>query len=112
MLSKQGMAVQGYLGLVPRKSTLVGGLRAIGKTADEAMRLFEDFRRLDDAGAHTVEVECVASEALAEIKKYSQLVTHSIGSGSAGDVIFCCSWKTLGAMLNIRHAMPRLLAIC
>lgn len=88
MLSAQGIAVQGHLGLVPRKSTLVGGLRTIGKTADEAMRLFEDFRRLEDAGAYATEVECVASEALAEIRKHSSLVTHSIGSGPAGDVTF------------------------
>lgn len=88
ILSAQGIAVQGHLGLVPRKSTLVGGLRAIGKTADEAMRLFEDLRRLEEAGAYAVEVECVAAEALAELKKHTNLVIHSIGSGPAGDVTF------------------------
>lgn len=88
MLAREGLAVQGHLGLVPRKSTLVGGLRAIGKTAEEALELYHAFRRLEDAGAYAVEVECVADQALREIAKRSKLVTHSIGAGSGGDIIF------------------------
>jgi len=88
MLAAEGLSVQGHLGLVPRRSTQVGGLRAIGRTAVEAFKLAEDFRRLEDAGAYAVEVECVPTETLAEISKRTGLVTHSIGSGSGGDVIF------------------------
>ena len=88
MLANEGLAVQGHLGLVPRLSTRRGGLRIVGKTADEALELAEDFRRLEDAGAYAAEVECVAAEALATINPLTKLVTHSIGAGSAGDVIF------------------------
>ena len=88
MLAKEGLAVQGHLGLVPRLSTRRGGLRIVGKTADEAIELAEEFRRLEDAGAYAAEVECVAAEALAAINPLTKLVTHSIGAGSAGDVIF------------------------
>ena len=88
MLAGEGLAVQGHLGLVPRLSTQRGGLRIVGKTAAEALELAEDFRRLEDAGAYAAEVECVASEALAAIAPRSGLVTHSIGAGPAGDVIF------------------------
>ena len=88
MLANEGLAVQGHLGLVPRLSTRRGGLRIVGKTADEAVELAEDFRRLEDAGAYAAEVECVAAEALAAINPLTKLVTHSIGAGSAGDVIF------------------------
>ena len=87
-LAGEGVCVQGHLGLVPRLSTRVGGLRIIGKTAEEAMRLMEDFRRLEEAGAVAAEVECVATEALIEINKRTGLVTHSIGAGSGGDIIF------------------------
>ncbi len=87
-LAGEGLCVQGHLGLVPRLSTRVGGLRVIGRTADEAMRLWEDFRRLEEAGAVAAEVECVAVEALVEIGKRTGLVTHSIGAGSGGDIIF------------------------
>ena len=88
MLASEGLAVQGHLGLVPRLSTQRGGLCIVGKTADEAIELAEDFRRLEDAGAYAAEVECVAAEALAAIAPRTKLVTHSIGAGSAGDVIF------------------------
>lgn len=88
MLAREGLAVQGHLGLVPRLSTWRGGLRIVGKTADEAVELAEDFRRLEDAGAYAAEVECVASGALTAIAPRSKLVTHSIGAGAAGDVIF------------------------
>ena len=88
MLANEGLAVQGHLGLVPRLSTRRGGLRIVGKTAEEAIELAEDFRRLEDAGAYAAEVECVAAEALAAIGPRTKLVTHSLGAGSAGDVIF------------------------
>jgi len=88
MLAREGLAVQGHLGLVPRLSTQRGGLRIVGRTAQEALELAEDFRRLEDAGAYGAEVECVAAEALSAIKPRTKLVTHSIGAGSAGDIIF------------------------
>ena len=88
MLANEGLAVQGHLGLVPRLSTRHGGLRIVGKTAEEAIELAEDFRRLEDAGAFAAEVECVAVEALEAINSRTKLVTHSIGAGSGGDVIF------------------------
>ncbi len=104
-LTREGLCVQGHLGLVPRLSTKVGGLRAIGKTAKEALTLFQAFRRLEDAGAYAVEVECVASDALIEISKHSGLVTHSIGSGSGGDVIFSFMEDICGDVENPpRHA--------
>ena len=88
MLAREGLSVQGHLGLVPRRSTQRGGLRIVGKTAEEAIELAEDFRRLEDAGAYAAEVECVAVEALAVISPRTKLVTHSIGAGHGGDVIF------------------------
>lgn len=87
MLAKEGLSVQGHLGLIPRRSTQVGGLRTIGKTAKEALTLLDQFRRLEDAGAFAVEVECVASDALDAIRHHSNLVTHSIGAGPSADVV-------------------------
>ena len=88
MIADEGMSVMGHVGLVPRRSTQVGGLRAIGKTADEALHVLDECRRYEEAGACWVEVECMASEALAEIRKHTSLITHSIGAGAAADMIF------------------------
>ncbi len=104
-LSGEGLAVQGHVGLVPRKSTLIGGLRTFGKTAEEAMQLFQDFKRLEDAGAVAAEVECVAVEALQEIGPRTSIVTHSIGAGSGGDIIFSFMEDICGDVENPpRHA--------
>ena len=106
MLAKEGLSIQGHLGLVPRRSTQVGGLRAIGRTAEEAMELLEDFRRLEEAGAYAVEVECVPTETLEEINKRTGLVTHSIGAGSGGDIIFSFMEDICGDVEHPpRHAM-------
>ena len=65
----------------------------------------EDFRRLEDAGACAAEVECVATEALLEINKRTRLVTHSIGAGSGGDIIFSFMEDICGDVENPpRHA--------
>ncbi|WP_298922238.1 3-methyl-2-oxobutanoate hydroxymethyltransferase [uncultured Roseobacter sp.] len=86
-IAREGISVQGHTGLFPARATQFGGLRTIGKTAQEALGLLDDFRRLEEAGAYCAEVECVAEEALAEIKKHSKLILVTIGAGSSGDII-------------------------
>lgn len=88
MLANEGIPVQGHVGLVPRKSTWVGGLRVIGKTCDEALKMYQDFKDLENAGAYAAEVECVPPETLELINPKTSIVTYSIGCGGAGDVIF------------------------
>jgi 3-methyl-2-oxobutanoate hydroxymethyltransferase len=86
-LAREGIPVQAHLGLVPSLSHWVGGLRALGRTADEAMKIFEDFRRCEDAGAFACEIECVAEETLRALNKLTSIVTVSLGSGKAGDIV-------------------------
>lgn len=88
MLAKEDIPVMGHLGLVPRKSTWVGGLRAIGRTADEALELFERFRRLEEAGACLVEAEVIPGPVMAAISERSGLITVSLGSGTGADVMY------------------------
>ncbi|UWQ89569.1 3-methyl-2-oxobutanoate hydroxymethyltransferase [Rhodobacteraceae bacterium M382] len=85
-LAGYNMPVMGHLGLVPRHSTWIGGLRAYGKTAEEAMELYRGLRQLEDAGAFAVEIECVPTEVLAALSPRTSLITFSIGAGSGGDV--------------------------
>ena len=88
ILAEMSMPVMGHLGLIPRHSTWTGGLRAVGKSSEEALSLFRNVKRLEDAGAFAVEIEVVPEEVLAEITKRTRLITFSIGAGSAGDVQF------------------------
>ncbi len=85
-LADEDIPVMGHLGLVPRKSTWTDGLRAVGKSADEAFELFRKFKRLEDAGGVMVEAEVIPGPVLAEISKRTRIITVSLGSGPCGDV--------------------------
>lgn len=94
--AEAGIPVQGHAGLVPRKSTWTGGLRAVGKTLDEALDVFRSIKALESAGAYAVEVEVIPEQLLAEISKRTSLLTSSIGAGSGGDIQFLFAEDILG----------------
>lgn len=96
-LSNAGIPVQGHIGLVPRKSTWTGGIRAVGKTIDEAKALFQNLKDLENAGAWAVECEVIPSRLMRELSSRTSLVTISIGSGNGGDVQFLFAEDILGA---------------
>lgn len=87
-LAREDIPVMGHLGLVPRKSIWIGGLRSVGKTAEEAEKLFRDFKSLEDAGAFAVESEVIPGPVMAEIAPRTKLITVSLGSGTGADVMF------------------------
>lgn len=105
LLADLDFPVMGHVGLVPPYSTWIGGLRAYGTKAEEAMKLVERFRAMEEAGAFAVEVELVRQEVLEEINKQTSLITFAIGSGSGGDVTFLFSKDICGETRNPpRHA--------
>lgn len=94
--AEAGIPIQGHAGLVPRRSTWTGGLRAVGKTVEEALWVFEEIKKLEEAGAYAVEVEVIPEELLTEISKRTTLITSSIGAGSGGDIQFLFADDILG----------------
>ncbi|WP_137935042.1 3-methyl-2-oxobutanoate hydroxymethyltransferase [Mesorhizobium comanense] len=105
MLANEQIPVMGHLGFVPRKSTWVGAIRAVGKTSAEALELFDRFRRLEDAGAFAVECEIVPADVMEEINRRTGLVTVSLGSGPSADVIFLFTSDITGESARLpRHA--------
>jgi 3-methyl-2-oxobutanoate hydroxymethyltransferase len=104
-LTAESIPVVGHLGFVPRKSTWTGGVRAVGKTAAEAIGLWDRIRRLEDAGAFAAECEIVPAAVMAEINKRTSLVTISLGSGGDADVIFLFASDICGeSSKRPRHA--------
>ena len=95
-LAEAGVPAQGHVGLVPRLSTWTGGLRAVGKTADEALALYRQIKALENAGAWAVEVEVIPEQILRELSKRTTLITSSIGAGSGGDIQFLFAEDILG----------------
>ena len=87
---------QGHAGLVPRKSTWTGGMKAVGKTAKEAIILFNEIKAIENSGAWSVEIECVPEKILEEITNNTNMLTISIGSGNKSDVQFLFAEDILG----------------
>jgi len=75
-----------HTGLVPRKSTWAGGMKAVGKTSKQAISLFKEIQKIEETGAWGVEIECIPTKIMEEITKNTSLITISIGSGNKSDV--------------------------
>ena len=95
-LAESGIPVRGHAGLVPKKSTWTGGLRAVGKTVEEAVTVYRHIKDLEQAGAWAVECEVIPSAIMAELSKRTTLTTVSIGSGGGGDVQYLFAQDILG----------------
>ena len=51
------------------------------------MQIYQTLKRMEDVGVFAVEAECIAEEVLEAINQKTSIVTFSLGSGMAGDVI-------------------------
>ena len=102
-LADEDIPVMGHLGFVPKNSTWYGGVRAVGRTAKEAIALWDKFRYLEDAGAFGVECELIPADVMHEINKRTELVTVSLGSGPDADIMFLFAADICGES----HRLPR-----
>ena len=87
---------QGHAGFVPRRSSWTGGLKAVGKTLDEALWIYNQIKSFENSGAYAVEVEVIPEDLLIEISKRTSLLTSSIGAGKGGDIQFLFADDILG----------------
>ena len=107
-LSDFNIPFQGHVGFVPMKSTWTGGVKPVGKSSAEAIKVYHDIKELEKIGAWAVEVECVPEDVLKEITKDTKALTISIGSGRYADIQFLFGEDILGYHFNStktpRHA--------
>ncbi len=103
-LRKEKVPVISHVGLIPGHVNWIGGFRAIGKNAKEAIEVLEHALELDDAGAIGLEVEVVPPKIAEIITKKVKLLTISMGSGSGCDGQYLFSQDILG--YNTGH-VPR-----
>jgi 3-methyl-2-oxobutanoate hydroxymethyltransferase len=103
-LAEDHIPVVGHVGLVPSRATWTGGFKAVGKTAESALALFEECKAYEAAGAFAVEIEVVPVEVATEISKRLKLLLWSMGSGPGCDAQYLFAEDILGT--NRGH-MPR-----
>ncbi len=80
-----GIPVMGHLGLTPQSSTMLGGMKAQGRTASGATRLLADARELEAAGAFSLVLESVPARIGAHVTAALSIPTIGIGAGGGTD---------------------------
>ena len=102
-MAKEGIPVTGHVGLVPRWATWTN-YRAVGKTPEEAARIWRRVKDYENAGAWAVEMEVVPVAIAEWITKSTPLITEGMGCGAACDTQYLFSSDVLGTGTS---RMPR-----
>ena len=82
---KSGIPVMGHVGLTPQSVHQLSGYRVQGKSINDAIRLMEDTRALEEAGAYAVVLECVPAALSQMITDRLSIPTIGIGAGAGCD---------------------------
>jgi 3-methyl-2-oxobutanoate hydroxymethyltransferase len=80
-----GIPVMGHLGLTPQSATMLGGMKAQGRTASAAGRLLADARELEAAGCFALVLESVPARIGAHVTEALEIPTIGIGAGPGCD---------------------------
>ncbi len=95
-LAAEGIPVVGHVGLIPARATWTGGFRAVGKTATQAIAVYEHVKALEAAGAIGAEIEVVPARVATEISKRTSLILLSMGAGAGADAQYLFAEDVLG----------------
>jgi 3-methyl-2-oxobutanoate hydroxymethyltransferase len=80
-LTKAGIPVVAHLGLTPQSVNVLGGYKVQGKEAQAALKLIDDAKKCEEAGAFSIVLECVPKQLSLEITNVVSIPTIGIGAG-------------------------------
>jgi 3-methyl-2-oxobutanoate hydroxymethyltransferase len=80
-LTEAGIPVMGHLGLTPQSEHQLGGRRVQGRTEEQATRIFDGARRLEEAGAFAIVLEAVPATVARQVTEVLSIPTIGIGAG-------------------------------
>lgn len=95
-MADEAIPVIGHVGLIPSRATWTGGFKAVGKTAEQAMQVFDAVRQLEAAGAVGAEIEVVPVEVATAISQRTSLIMLSMGAGAGCDAQYLFADDILG----------------
>jgi 3-methyl-2-oxobutanoate hydroxymethyltransferase len=86
---RSGIPVMGHVGLTPQTATALGGYKAQGKTAKDAIKLCEDALALQSVGCFAVVFEAVPAAITEAIVAKLEIPSIGIGAGpsTSGQVL-------------------------
>jgi len=85
-LVDEEIPVVAHIGLTPQSVYKLCGYRVQGRTAEQAKRLVEDAKLLEEAGAFAIVLELVPREVAEIITKEVNISTIGIGAGAECDI--------------------------
>jgi 3-methyl-2-oxobutanoate hydroxymethyltransferase len=85
-LVDEEIPVVAHIGLTPQSVYKMGGYRVQGRTAEQAKRLIEDAKLLEEAGAFAIVLELVPREVASMITNELSISTIGIGAGLDCDI--------------------------
>ncbi|HEY6523229.1 MAG TPA: 3-methyl-2-oxobutanoate hydroxymethyltransferase [Solirubrobacteraceae bacterium] len=80
-----GIPVMGHVGLTPQTATALGGYRAQGRTAEQAIAVARDAIALEEAGCFSIVLEAIPAAVAQEIVARVEIPVIGIGAGPATD---------------------------
>lgn len=95
-ITDAGMLLMGHVGLTPQSSAALGGFKAQGRTAQDAMATLEDAWAVYEAGAFAVLVEAVPPEVSKIMAEELPVPVYGIGAGDCDGQVMVCA-DILGA---------------
>ncbi len=102
--------VMGHIGLTPQSINMFGGFKVQGRGLEAAKKLIDDAKRLEDAGAFAMVLECIP-EALAEkITEAVSIPTIGIGAGAGCDGQVLVYHDVLGMISDFRPKFVKVFA--
>jgi 3-methyl-2-oxobutanoate hydroxymethyltransferase len=80
-LTRAGIPVCAHLGLTPQSVGVLGGYKVQGKDTQAALKLIDDAKKCEEAGAFAVVLECVPKQLADEVSKSVSIPIIGIGAG-------------------------------
>jgi len=84
-ISRAGIPIMGHLGLTPQSVSALGGFKAQGRDAAGALKLINDARLVEEAGAFSILLEAIPPEIGRIITERAGIPIIGIGAGPHTD---------------------------
>jgi len=97
-----GVPVMSHVGLLPHRVHSMGGFKMQGRTAEDAMKIIDNARAIEEAGAIGLEIEAMPFEVGKAVDEAVSIFTFSIGAGSAGTCQLLNGYDLIGAFDNFK----------
>jgi 3-methyl-2-oxobutanoate hydroxymethyltransferase len=106
-MTSAGIPVMGHLGLQPQSIHQYGGYRPRGTTEEEAAKIIEDARALEEAGVFGIVLEKIPAELARRVTESLTVPTIGIGAGPHCDGQILVSADMLGLTIDFNPRFVR-----